>query len=140
MRAEQTFNRDLAQRSSTARHPRYRIVVVEDEALIALGLQQILTQQGHEVCALAASLDEALEAVGEHRPDLVLMDVMLRGGDDGVEAANRIWKRFGIRSLFTSAVDAATLRTRAPSVALGFITKPYRPEDFQRSLETLSLA
>ncbi|MEA1650591.1 response regulator [Nitrospirillum sp. BR 11164] len=140
MRAEQTIDRELTQRSSTARHPRYRIVVVEDEALIALGLQQILLQQGHEVCAVAASVEEAVEAVDHHRPDLVLMDVMLRGGDDGVEAAERIWKRFGIRSLFTSAVDANTLRNRVHSVSLGFITKPYRPEDFQRSLEALSLA
>ncbi|TWB44234.1 response regulator [Nitrospirillum pindoramense] len=140
MRAEQTIDRELTQRSSTARRPRYRIVVVEDEALIALGLEQILLHQGHEVCAVAASVDEAVEAVDRHRPDLVLMDVMLRGGGDGVEAADRIWKRFGIRSLFTSAVDANILRSRAASVSLGFITKPYRPEDFQRSLSALSLA
>ncbi|MDZ5647734.1 MULTISPECIES: response regulator [unclassified Nitrospirillum] len=140
MRAEQTIDRELTQRSSTARRPRYRIVVVEDEALIALGLEQILLLQGHEVCAVASSVDEAVDAVDRHRPDLVLMDVMLRGGGDGVEAADRIWKRFGIRSLFTSAVDANILRSRAPSVSLGFITKPYRPEDFQRSLGALSLA
>ncbi|MBB6250520.1 response regulator [Nitrospirillum iridis] len=140
VRAEQTVDRDLTQRTSTARHPRYRIVIVEDEALIALGLEQILLQQGHEVCAVAACVDEAVAAVDRHRPDLVLMDVMLRGGDDGVDAAERIWTRFGVRSLFTSAVDAGTLRRRAPSVSLGFITKPYRPEDFQRSLERLSLA
>ncbi|MDE1147652.1 MAG: response regulator [Azospirillaceae bacterium] len=140
MRAEQIVDRDYDQRSSTARNPHYRIVVVEDEALIALGLQHILLQQGHEVCAIAATVDEAVQAVDHHRPDLVLMDVMLRGGDDGVEAADRIWKRFGVRSLFTSAVDPDVLRTRAPAVSLGFITKPYRPEDFRRSLGTLSLA
>ncbi|HYE51064.1 MAG TPA: response regulator [Azospirillaceae bacterium] len=112
-----------------------RILIVEDEAIIALGLEQIVEDLGHEVCALVTTADAAVDAADRHHPDLVLMDVMLRGGSDGLEAARRIWERHGIRSLITSALDVPTLRERAaPAKPLGFVSKPYRAEDLRATL------
>ena len=67
-----------------------RIMVVDDESLIAMALNDQLEYLGHDVVATASSGQEALDLAGEHQPDLVLMDVYLGGGLDGLDAAERI--------------------------------------------------
>src|SRR3546814_9193178 len=88
-----------------------RLMIVEDDAIGALFLEQLLQDLGHEVCAVADSAASAVAAAGEARPDFVLMDVRLAQGSDGIEAAHEINDRFGIGSVFLTAhSDAATLR------------------------------
>lgn len=112
-----------------------RLLVAEDEAVIALGLKQVLLSAGYEVCAIVATARDAVEAAGRMHPDLVLMDIMLRDGD-GVDAACTIWASYRIRSLFMSALDATSLHDRAAAAyPLGFLTKPYRCEDLLSRLE-----
>ena len=62
--------------------PPLRVLVVEDELIIAWELSDMLTRLGHEVCGVAVDTAEALALAMQHRPDVVLMDVMLRRGDD----------------------------------------------------------
>lgn len=110
-------------RPGTARR---RLLVVEDDWLISLQLEQQLTAAGFEVVGTAADAAAAVALAERERPDLVLMDIRLRGPVDGVEAAREIADRFGVRSLFVSAhTDAGTLaRTRAAR-PLGWLPKPF---------------
>ncbi len=67
-----------------------RVLVVDDESLIAMALNDQLEHLGHEVVATASTAQEAIDLAAEHQPDLILMDVHLGGGIDGLEAAQRI--------------------------------------------------
>jgi two-component system, response regulator PdtaR len=64
-----------------------RVLIVEDEALIAMYLEMLVAELGHEVCACTASAAAAIEAAEAYRPDVVLMDVQLANGSCGIEAA-----------------------------------------------------
>lgn len=102
-----------------------RVVVVEDEPLIALDLVIMLEDLGHEVVAQAQDTPGAVLAAEQGRPDLMLMDVRLARGSDGVEAAAAVMERFGIRSLFVSGnIDPALRERAAPFAPLGFANKP----------------
>jgi len=72
-----------------------KVLVVEDEVLIAMSLSDALREMGHSVCAMADTARDAITLVGEHRPSLVLMDIRLREGEDGVHAAREIRHRYG---------------------------------------------
>jgi CheY-like chemotaxis protein len=73
-----------------------QILVVEDESIVALDIQDRLIRLGYTVSASASSGAEAIRKAANRRPDLVLMDVKLRGEMDGIEAAERIRARFDI--------------------------------------------
>lgn len=102
-----------------------RVLIVEDEFFIALDIQAILEADGHSVLGVATSAEEAVQAAQTLLPDVVLMDVRLAQGSDGVEAAQEIRARFNIRSLFVTAnVDAQTRLRAASADPLGFLEKP----------------
>lgn len=73
-----------------------RIMVVEDEAITAKDLQITLEDFGYEVSAIASTGEDAVQKAEEHRPDLVLMDIVLLNKMDGIEAADQIRKRFDL--------------------------------------------
>lgn len=113
-----------------------RVLVVEDELLIAWELSDMLARLGHEVCGLAVDTGEALALATEHRPDLVLMDVMLRRGDDGITAAAAIQAAMPARVVFSTACanDPAT-RARMRAVgARGVLSKPVAVKELRRTL------
>lgn len=116
------------QDDSRHRHPN-RVLIVEDEFLIAMLAEDALCDAGLEVVGVAATFEEAV-ALGERmRPDLVLMDIRLASTRDGIEAATEIRRRFGIPSLFTSANhDEATMMRAEPAKPIGWLLKPYSPE------------
>lgn len=111
-----------------------RILVAEDEALIALELAESLEQDGYEVVGPAATVAEALalcEATGP--PELALVDIDLRDGSSGVVLARALLARWGVLSIFASS--QLTEARRARDTAFGCIGKPYEPETVLRSLE-----
>jgi two-component system, response regulator PdtaR len=113
-------------------HYAMRILIVEDEPLIALNTQADLEAAGHSVVGIAITSREAVELAGSARPDLVLMDVRLAEGD-GVEAASAIYIHLGIVSLFaTSYVEKPVL---AANAALGCLQKPYDQKSLVRSIQ-----
>jgi CheY-like chemotaxis protein len=106
-----------------------RVLVVEDEALIAMELESILEQQGHEVVDAVATEADAIAAARLTRPDLVLMDVRLARGGDGVATAIRLRQELGIRSIFITAQSDQVTRTRAAAAEpVGFLGKPLSPD------------
>jgi two-component system, response regulator PdtaR len=109
-----------------------RILIVEDEPIIALSTQADLETAGHTVVGLAMTSDEAITIADRCRPDLVLMDIRLAKGN-GVEAAEAIHARWAIPSLFaTSYVEHSADRCHA---ALGCLRKPYDRRSLLRSIE-----
>ena len=115
---------------------RKRIMVVEDEAITALYLEQMLEELGYEVCALAASAPQAVAAAEHSHPDLVLMDIRLAEGTDGVQAAHEIRSRYGTPSIYITAhTDALTLERARSTDPLGFLTKPYSKQELALTLQ-----
>lgn len=102
-----------------------RVLIVEDDPFLAHLNERLLARLGFEVCGVADTAAGAVRMAEAGRPDLVLMDVCLRGPGDGIEAACEILRRFRIRSLFlTGEGDPETRKRAAAARPLGFLTKP----------------
>lgn len=116
-----------------------RIVVVEDEALIALELEDLLAELGAEVVGTAMNAEEAIELAATQRPDCVTMDIRIQGPRDGISAALEIYRRFGIRAIFVSAyANPATAAQADAARPLGWLTKPIRANELAALLSALT--
>ena len=102
------------------------ILVVEDEAIIAMVLELVLHHAGHQVLGPADSVEEALQLADETTPELALVDINLRDGGDGIALARALRDRHGAPSLFLSA--QLVMARANKDAALGVIGKPYDPE------------
>src|SRR5215212_3964855 len=113
-----------------------RILIVEDEAIIAMGLRIALRSFGYEVAAQTSSGEEAVMLAEETRPDLVLMDVTLRGGMDGIEAAGRIREQLDVPVIYlTALVDEDTMRRANATNPSGYLVKPFAEEELREAVE-----
>ena len=113
-----------------------KILVVEDESIVALDIQSQLRSLGYAVPAVVSSGAEAIRKAGETRPDLVLMDIRLKGEMDGVEAAGQIWARFGIPVFYLTAyADEDTLQRAKITGPFGYILKPFEGRELHTTIE-----
>jgi CheY-like chemotaxis protein len=113
-----------------------RIVVVEDEKLVALAIEKSLKAMGYDVPLTTSTGEEVVRKVSELEPDLVLMDIRLKGGIDGVEAADRIRNSFHIPVIFLTAYsDAPTLERAKITEPFGYILKPFEEKSLQAAVE-----
>jgi PAS domain S-box-containing protein len=113
-----------------------QIMVVEDEGIVALDLQSRLQSLGYGVPAVASSGEEAIARAAENRPDLVLMDIKLKGEIDGVEAAEQIRARFQIPVIYLTAyADEATLQRARVTEPFGYILKPFEERELSATIE-----
>ena len=113
-----------------------RILVVEDEGIVALDVKLRLLSLGYLVTALAASGEAAIQAAATTRPDLVLMDIRLQGHMDGIEAAREILARFDIPVIYITALsDDRTMQRIAETPHSGCILKPFDDGDLQAAIE-----
>jgi len=105
---------------------RWRVLVVEDESLIALDLERRLVALGYDVVGVADSHDDALVIFVTAHPDLVLMDVHLRGDGDGIQVADAIAKLGAVPVIFLTAyADDDTVKRAAKSSPYGYLIKPF---------------
>ena len=112
------------------------IMVVEDESVVARDIQNSLLNMGYRVPAAASSGADAVARAGELRPDLVLMDIMLRGEVDGIQAANLIRSRFAIPVVYLTAfTDEETLGRAKVSDAFGYLLKPFDEKELRIAIE-----
>ena len=91
-----------------------RILIVEDELIIAADLQSKLRRLGHEVVGMAVDADEAIAIAERARPDIVLMDVQLQGATNGIEAARIIYERAAPHIVFITAFPGTFIRDPTP--------------------------
>lgn len=112
------------------------ILVVEDEAIVAKDIQNSLKKLGYNVPSVENSGEDAIESAGQHRPDLILMDIMLKGQISGIEAADQIKKRYEIPVIFLTAyADESTLSKAKVTEPYGYIIKPFKEIDLHTSIE-----
>jgi two-component system, cell cycle sensor histidine kinase and response regulator CckA len=111
-------------------------MVVEDEFIVAQDLIASLTGMGYEVCAHADSGEKAIQQAERTRPDLVIMDIVLKGEMDGIQAAGYIHDRFQIPVIFLTAFGNQTLLDRAKSIEpFGYLIKPFNEGELHSALE-----
>ena len=114
-----------------------RVLIVDDEALIAEVLRMHVENMGMEVCATAATASAAIALAEEHRPSVVLMDVRLRGEKDGVDAAIAIHQTVGSKVIFITGSNEQTTRSRIqedhPTAVL---FKPFSVRQLQTALQS----
>ncbi|WP_188910062.1 response regulator [Aureimonas endophytica] len=113
-----------------------RVLIVEDELILAMDLEDVLTDAGYEVVGLAADMHQALRLAEAKRPDVAIMDVNLARGTNGVETARRLREHLDVPSLFVSGnLDPKTRARAADCRPLGFVPKPFSHNDLLAHLE-----
>lgn len=109
-----------------------KILVVEDENIIAMDIQYTLRNLGYDVCGVASSGEESVQIASSMNPDLILMDIKLRGAMDGVSAAQKIQSRSNIPVLYLTAYgDENTLDRLDKTKPFGYIHKPFEENELQ---------
>ena len=112
------------------------ILIVEDEGWIALDLKKKLEQAGYLVPAIVDNGPDALQVLENLRPSLVLMDIRLRGPQDGIETADQIRRRFQVPVMYVTAhADRETLDRARITEPFGYIVKPFHSVDFRAQIE-----
>ena len=115
---------------------RPRILVVEDEQIVAMDIQRTLQGLGYDVPDLVASGSKAIETAETLQPDLVLMDIRLRGPMDGITAAHMIRERWDIPVVYLTAhADPDTLQRAKITEPFGYVLKPFEGRDLQTTVE-----
>jgi CheY-like chemotaxis protein len=112
-----------------------RILIAEDESIVALDLARRVELMGYSVVGVEASGEAVINLADQQRPDLVLMDIRLQG-NDGIYAASKIRQRFDIPVVFVTAhSDQATLSAAKSASPFGYIIKPFEDRDLRTSIE-----
>ncbi len=113
-----------------------KILIVEDEKIIALDLQRRLERFGYSVVGMASDGHEAVTLAKEREPDIILMDIMLAGAMDGIEAAGQIKARYGIPVIFLTAyTDEKTLERAKEVEPFGYILKPFKERELYTTID-----
>jgi len=113
-----------------------RILVVEDEVIVAMTIEDTLTKLGYEVVGSVTNGPDAIQKAGETRPDLILMDIRLKGDMDGIEAAQRIEALYGLPVIYLTAhSDQATLSRAIATQPYGYLIKPFRERELYTNIE-----
>ncbi|MCI0497772.1 MAG: response regulator [Thermoplasmata archaeon] len=113
-----------------------RIIVVEDERIVAKDIVRRLQRLGYSVPGIASSGEEAIHETEMHHPDLILMDIKLKGGMDGIEAASRILEHYDIPIIYVTAyADEPTLERAKETRPFGYIIKPFEDRDIYSTIE-----
>jgi DNA-binding NarL/FixJ family response regulator len=122
---------EAAQRSGAT-----QILVVEDDALVAGYIRDVLEESGYGVLGAASTGAEAFALAAAQQPRLALVDIMLAGPLDGIAVAQELRERFGVPSIFLSGVDDPAIIEQARIARpLGFLPKPFRPSQVFNALE-----
>jgi PAS domain S-box-containing protein len=113
-----------------------KVLVVEDEGIIAADIQNTLENLGYEICGVVDSGEAAIKSAGEKHPDLILMDILLRGSVDGIEAAKIILGLYHIPVVYLSAhEDDRTIDRTKYTKPYGFVLKPFSESDLKTTLK-----
>ncbi|MCF2150827.1 response regulator [Desmonostoc muscorum LEGE 12446] len=114
-----------------------RVLVVEDEYILAINLQESLESLGYTVLDIADSAETAIEKATQLRPNLILMDIRLRGEVDGIQAAEQIWHHLQIPVIYlTGHSDKSTVERATLTSPFGYILKPIREQELYVAIQT----
>ena len=112
------------------------VLVVEDESIVSKDIQYSLKKLGYNVVGVAATGEKAIDLCGEKLPDIILMDIMLKGDINGIEASTRIKESYNIPVIFLTAyADENTLSKAKVTEPYAYIIKPFKEIDLHTSIE-----
>ena len=112
------------------------VLVVEDESIVSKDIQYSLKKLGYNVVGVAATGQKAIDLCGEKMPDIILMDIMLKGDINGIEASTRIKESYNIPVIFLTAyADENTLSKAKVTEPYAYIIKPFKEIDLHTSIE-----
>jgi CheY-like chemotaxis protein len=118
--------------------PNKKILIVEDEIITAQALRISLKSMGYEVCSLASSGEKAIQITEDEKPDVILMDVNLRGELKGFETAKEIHARFGVSSIYLSGYPEEDIKKQAGmDETFRFIGKPFEKHEIKNEIESI---
>jgi PAS domain S-box-containing protein len=113
-----------------------RILIVEDETIVAKNIEKRLIAAGYKINGLSTTAEDAIEKIRNERPDLVLMDIKLKGKMDGIEAADIIYKSYRLPVIFlTSYTDEETFQRAKITEHFGYLIKPIDIKELNRAVE-----
>ena len=113
-----------------------KILIVEDEVIVARDIRDMVKARGYDALAIAYSGEAALKKVEEFKPDLVLMDIVLKGAMDGIEAAERIRDRFDIPIVYLTAyAEDKTIARAKVTEPFGYLLKPFDERELHTAIE-----
>ncbi|HEY5226810.1 MAG TPA: response regulator [Methylovirgula sp.] len=111
------------------------ILIVEDDYFVGLEAEEILENAGFHVIGIAATAHEAVARATQGRPDLIMMDIRLAQGGDGIDTAISLYQGHGFRSVFVTAHSDRETRARAVAAKpLGWVIKPFAPESLVQAV------
>lgn len=114
-----------------------RILIVEDEILTATAIEEILVQEGYEICEIVDSAESALKALKKDRPDFVFLDIKLQGQFDGIWLANEINTNYNIPFAYLTAQgDKETVSSASKTRPYAYLIKPFNNQDIFETIET----
>lgn len=114
----------------------YRVLIVEDEGIVALDMQQTLAELGYDAFAIASSAEEAFIQVTKRLPDVVLMDIRIKGTVDGISTARRIRQFLDVPIIYLTAhADEATLERVKQTEPYGYLMKPVNADKLRTAIE-----
>ncbi len=113
-----------------------KIMIVEDENILVINAQKMLKKYGYDVSVTASTGEEAVIKAEENRPDLILMDVKLKGEMDGVEAARQIQDIYSVPIVFTTAfADDSTMKRARETTPFGYLIKPVKEKELKSTID-----
>src|SRR5690242_6972416 len=114
----------------------HSVLIVEDERIVAKDLQQTLAGMGYDAFAIASSADEALARASARCPDVVLMDIRIKGQRDGVETAEILRAQFDVLVVYLTAhADDATIERAMLTGPYGYLLKPVKAAELKSAIE-----
>ena len=122
------------------RYSQLRALIVEDEALVADELSERLSRLGFSVIGTADSADQCIAIATRERPDLILMDIRLKGDKNGLQAADEIRRLLDTSIVYVTALsDASTVERAKRTEHDGFLLKPFHRSDLQSTIDVAML-
>jgi DNA-binding LytR/AlgR family response regulator len=113
-----------------------KILMVEDDMIIAADISMQLTKLGYEVIGISTRAEDALKTLESNRPDIILMDIVLSGKMNGIEAAKVVLEKFQVPVIFlTSNADDASFQEALTAKPYAFITKPFQKSHLERTIK-----
>ncbi len=113
-----------------------KILIVEDEAIIAMEVESQLQSLGYEITSIVDTGEKAIKKAEEDRPDIILMDIRIKGEMDGIDAAEEIRSRFGIPVIFSTAyLDEERIERAKITMPFGYVLKPIQERDLKVTIE-----
>lgn len=113
-----------------------KIFIVEDEVIVAKNIEKRLQSAGYTVTGIASSSEQAMYDIEKGKPDLVLMDIKIRGSVDGIETADQVRKKYNLPIIYlTSYTDEETFQRAKLTEPFGFLIKPFEIKELHRTIE-----